>query len=361
MSTMVNTISFADVQPAGKISFREKVGYGLGDTASNFYWQMFLNFLLFFYTDVFGITAAAAGTMFLVVRTWDTGIDPFMGVMADRTHTRWGHYRPYLLWGALPLAVVGVLMFTTPSLTAHGKLIYAYVTYSLIMVAYTFINIPYSALMGVISPNSLERTSVSSYRFVLAYGGLFMVQGLTLPMVKFFGHGNDQRGFQMAMVVYGILAIALFLCGHGSSSGAALGRQETGLHSAHDHSECSHSLVLFHSPRADRPDLYSSFADFDIVCAHLAPAVGFLRGYRRPLGVEDRPKSHRISIFGGIILPETGLDDRRRPGWVAAGLFWFPCQRNPNQPGTNRDSLHDELHSRGCGFSLRSRCSFLQA
>ncbi|HTC95233.1 MAG TPA: MFS transporter [Terriglobales bacterium] len=201
-----------EAQPAAeRLSFKEKVAYGLGDTASNFYWQMFLNFLLFFYTDVFGISAAAAGTMFLVVRTWDTGIDPLVGVMADRTHTRWGHYRPYLLWGAPPLAAMGVLMFTTPGLSTSGKLVYAYVSYSLIMIAYTFINIPYSALMGVISPNSLERTSVSSYRFVLAYGGMFMVQGLTLPMVKFFGHGNDQKGFQMAMVVFGIMAIALFL------------------------------------------------------------------------------------------------------------------------------------------------------
>lgn len=194
-----------------KLSFKEKVGYGLGDTASNFYWQTFLNFLLFFYTDVFGITAAAAGTMFLIVRAADTGIDPIMGVIADRTKTRWGHYRPYLLLGCLPMAIMGVLMFTTPNFSPHGKLVYAYVTYSLIMLAYTFINVPYSALMGVISPNSLERTSVSSYRFVLAYGGLFMVQGLTLPMVQFFGRGNQQKGFQMAMVVYGVLAIALFL------------------------------------------------------------------------------------------------------------------------------------------------------
>jgi GPH family glycoside/pentoside/hexuronide:cation symporter len=199
------------IAASDKLSFKEKVGYGLGDTASNFYWQTFLNFLMFFYTDVFGITAAAAGTMLLVVRTWDTAVDPFMGVIADRTKTRWGHYRPYLLWGCLPLAVMGVLMFTTPNLGPGGKLVYAYVTYSLIMLAYTFINVPYSALMGVISPNSLERTSVSSYRFVLAYGGLFIVQGLTLPMVQFFGRGNQQKGFQMAMVVYGVLAIALFL------------------------------------------------------------------------------------------------------------------------------------------------------
>jgi len=195
----------------GKLSFGEKVGYGLGDTASNFYWQMFLNFLAFFYTDIFGLTAAAAATMFLVVRIPDTFIDPVMGVIADRTQTRWGHYRPYLLWGCIPMAVMGVITFTTPGLSPHGKLVYAYVTYSLIMLAYTFINIPYGALMGVISPNSLERTSVSSFRFVLAYFGLFMVQGLTIPMVKHFGQGNDQKGFQWAMVVYGILAIILFV------------------------------------------------------------------------------------------------------------------------------------------------------
>lgn len=195
----------------GKLSFTEKVGYGLGDTASNFYWQMFLNFLAFFYTDIFGITAAAAATMLLVVRIPDTFIDPVMGIIADRTQTRWGHYRPYLLWGCIPLAVIGVLTFSTPPFSMHGKLVYAYITYSLIMLCYTFINIPYGALMGVISPNSLERTTVSSYRFVLAYIGLFMVQGLTMPMVKHFGGGNDQKGFQLAMVVFGVLAILLFL------------------------------------------------------------------------------------------------------------------------------------------------------
>ena len=212
MSTATSkTSSKAALAAIKGISFKEKVAYGLGDTASNFYWQMFQNFLLFFYTDVFGISAAAVGTMFFVIRTWDTGIDPLMGVIADRTHSRWGHYRPYLLWGCVPISVMGVLMFTTPKLSPYGKLVYAYITYSLTMLAYTFINIPYSALMGVISPNSLERTSVSSYRFVLAYGGLFMVQGLTVPMVKYFGRGNDPMGFEMAMVVYGVLAISLFL------------------------------------------------------------------------------------------------------------------------------------------------------
>jgi glycoside/pentoside/hexuronide:cation symporter, GPH family len=194
-----------------KLSLIEKIGYGVGDTASNFYWQTFLNFLPYFYTDIFGLPAAATATLFVAVRIPDTCIDPVMGVIADRTRTRWGHYRPYLLWGCLPMALMGVAAFTTPKLGPQGKLVYAYLTYGLSMLAYTFINTPYNALMGVISPNSLERTSVSSFRFVLAYGGLFMVQGLTIPMVKRFGQGNDQRGFQLAMAVYGVLAIALFL------------------------------------------------------------------------------------------------------------------------------------------------------
>ena len=194
-----------------RLSVGEKIGYGLGDTASNLYWQVFTNFLLYFYTDVFGIAAAAAGTMMLVVRSWDTFLDPIVGILADRTRTRWGHYRPYLLWGALPIAILGVAMFTTPDFGPSGRLAYAYVTYSLMMLAYTFINIPYSALMGVISPSSTERTSVSSYRFVLAYGGLFTVQGATLFLVKYLGQGDARKGFQGVMVVYGVIAIALFL------------------------------------------------------------------------------------------------------------------------------------------------------
>lgn len=194
-----------------KISIKEKIGYGLGDTASNFYFQMFINFLLFFYTDIFGIPAAAAGTMFLITRIWDAVNDPMMGAIADRTNSRWGKFRPYLIWIVVPIGIFGVLTFTTPNLNVTGKLIYAYVTYTFVMMAYTAINIPYSALMGVISPNSLERTSLSSYRFILAFVGAFIVQGLTLKMVEFFGKGNQAQGFQMAMVVYGILAGILFV------------------------------------------------------------------------------------------------------------------------------------------------------
>ncbi|RPI02787.1 MAG: MFS transporter [Calditrichaeota bacterium] len=194
-----------------KISVKEKIGYGLGDTASNFYWQMFMNFLLFFYTDVFGISAAVAGTMFLVVRIWDTANDPIMGMIADRTNTRWGKFRPWLLWGALPIGIIGVLTFTTPDFSMNGKIIYAYITYTLMIMAYTVVNIPYSALMGVLTPNSLDRTSISSYRFVLAFVAAFIVQGATLPLVKLFGQGNQQVGFKWTMVVYSVAAIALFV------------------------------------------------------------------------------------------------------------------------------------------------------
>ncbi len=193
-----------------EVRFIEKVGYGLGDTASNLYWQMFVNFLMFFYTDIFGISAAAVGTMLMISRFWDAVNDPLMGIIADRTHTRWGRFRPYLIWMSGPLAILGVLTFLTPNFGPTGKLVYAYITYTLIMMAYTAINIPYSALMGVLSPSHQVRTGVSTYRFVLAFVGAFIVQGLTLPLVNFFGRGNQAVGFPMAMVVYGVLAMALF-------------------------------------------------------------------------------------------------------------------------------------------------------
>jgi GPH family glycoside/pentoside/hexuronide:cation symporter len=194
-----------------RLSVGEKIGYGLGDTASNFYWQMFMSFILFFYTDVFGIPAAAAGTMLLITRIWDTGIDPVMGIIADRTNTKWGKFRPYLLWMALPIGIIGVLTFTTPDLSVSGKIVYAYITSTLMMAAYTAINTPYSALMGVLTSNSLERTSISSYRFVLAFVAIFIVQGTTLPLVQFFGNGNQAVGFQWTMIVFSVIAIALFI------------------------------------------------------------------------------------------------------------------------------------------------------
>ncbi|MGA2435585.1 MAG: MFS transporter [Bryobacteraceae bacterium] len=193
-----------------RVSLKEKIAYSLGDSASNLYWKTFEFFLIIFYTDVFGISAAAVGTMLLVTRIADAVADPVMGALADRTKTRWGHFRPYVVWFALPLAAAGVLTFTTPNLAGGAKLIYAYITYSLLMFLYTAVNIPYTALMGVMTSNSIERTSISSVRFIGAFTAGVFVQYFTLIFVKFFGHGNDARGWQLTMALYGILSVALF-------------------------------------------------------------------------------------------------------------------------------------------------------
>jgi GPH family glycoside/pentoside/hexuronide:cation symporter len=206
MKPMKMEIPFED-----RISLKEKVGYSLGDAASNLYWKTFEWFLVFFYTDVFGISAAAVGTMLLITRIADAAADPVMGSIADRTRTRWGHFRPYLLWGAFPFAAAGVLTFTTPNLSGGPKLLYAYVTYSSLMFIYTAVNIPYSALMGVITPNSQERTSISSIRFIGAFTAGMFVQYFTIPLVKLFGRGSDTRGWQLTMALYGALAILLLL------------------------------------------------------------------------------------------------------------------------------------------------------
>lgn len=194
-----------------RVSALEKIGYGLGDTASNIVFQTVMMFMAFFYTDVFGISAAAMGTLFLVVRVIDAITDPLMGAITDRTNTRWGKFRPYLLWLCIPYAVIAVLAFTTPDYTADGKLIYAYVTYTLLMIVYTAINIPYCALGGVITGDTAERVSLNSYRFFLATGGGVLVAATMLGMVEWFGNGNDQKGFQMAMGVFSLLAIIMFV------------------------------------------------------------------------------------------------------------------------------------------------------
>ncbi len=194
-----------------KLSFKEKFSYGFGDLASVLYWQTFMLYFTYFYTDVFLIPAGAAATMFLVSRIWDGVNDPVMGMVADRTKTRWGHFRPYLLWICVPFAVVGVLTFTVPDFGLQGKLVWAYATFILIMMLYTAINIPYTALLGVISPNSDERTSVSSFKFLFAFSAGIIVSATLLPMVKAFGGGNEAKGFQLSFVVYGVAAIIFFL------------------------------------------------------------------------------------------------------------------------------------------------------
>ena len=207
------------------LSVAEKIGYGLGDTASNLYWKLFEFFQLIFYTDVFGISAVAAGTMFFVTKMFDAITDPMVGLISDRTVTAWGRFRPYLLWGAIPFAITGIFTFYTPDFSPTGKLVYAYVTYTAVFMAYTLVNIPYSALMGVISSDPAERTSVCTYRFVLAFAGAIVVQMYTEELVAYFGGTEDriidgvetvivldkQAGFFWTMVCYAIAALILFV------------------------------------------------------------------------------------------------------------------------------------------------------
>ena len=198
-------------EPASqRLSFREKAGYGIGDLGFNLYWANISAFLLIFYTDVMGLAAAAVGTMILVTKIIDAATDPLMGVIADRTRTRFGRFRPYLLWGALPMAFAGVLTWTVPDLGEGGRLLWAYVTFSLMMLAYTVLSTPYSALSGVITADSQQRTTLISFRFIAAFAGTTLVNAFTLDLVQWFGGGDEALGWQLTLALYGAVAAVLF-------------------------------------------------------------------------------------------------------------------------------------------------------
>lgn len=204
------------------IKWTEKVGYGLGDMSSSMFWKLFGAYLMIFYTDVFGISAAIVGTMFAITRVWDSFFDPIVGVVADRTESRWGKFRPYLLYLAVPFSIIGVLTFLTPPLGNTGKVVYAFITYALMMMVYSAINVPYASLLGVMSADIKERNTLATYRMVFAYLGSFIALLLFMPLVNAFG-GEDQSdtmygwltasqfGWMMAVVVIGIASSALFL------------------------------------------------------------------------------------------------------------------------------------------------------
>jgi len=194
-----------------KLSFIEKAGYSLGDAAANFVFMTMILFQLNFYTDTLGIAAASAGSLLLVGRLWDAFFDPMMGVMADRTNTRWGKFRPWVLWTALPWGVVMVLAYTTPDWGYTGKIVYACLTNILLMTLYSANNTPYSAMTGVMTGDVNERTSLSSYRFVAAMIAQLIVGGFTLPLVAKFGHGNNAKGWQMTMGLWATICVVLFL------------------------------------------------------------------------------------------------------------------------------------------------------
>lgn len=200
-----------------KLTLREKFGYGLGDMASNIVYQAVINVLMYFYTDVYGIEAAAAGTLMIVVRFFDAITDPIMGGIADRTRTRWGRYRPWMLWFAIPYGILAVAAFITPDVTPGTKLVYAYISYALLMTAYTAVNIPYSALAGVMTSDKDERSGLQSWRFGMAMMGGFLVTVSVWPLSRLLGGGgrpeNLQLGFPFAVALLAIVGVvALFGC-----------------------------------------------------------------------------------------------------------------------------------------------------
>jgi len=194
-----------------KLSFFEKAGYSLGDGAANFVFMTMILFQLTFYTDTMGLSAGVAGTLLLVGRLWDAFFDPLMGVMADRTNTRWGKFRPWVLWTAIPWGIVMVMAFTVPNFNPTGLLLYAIMTNILLMTLYSANNTPYSALTGVMTADVNERTSLSSYRFFAAMFAQLIVGGFTLPLVAKFGQGDNARGWQMTMGLWAVLSVIFFV------------------------------------------------------------------------------------------------------------------------------------------------------
>ncbi|PTY00146.1 MFS transporter [Opitutus sp. ER46] len=196
-----------------KLRFKEKFAYGLGDTASNFYFQAFNLFLAYYYTDIFGLPSAAVGTLMFITPLLAAVMNPVIGMIADRTQTRWGKFRPYILWGSIPYGILGFLMFANPGFGPGGKLAYAYVTYTLVLFAYAAINTPYSALMGVMSSSSDDRTSLSTYRFACAFTGTLLI-GWLVPELKdaLAGEGgNPATGFRNTMAIFAVLSVGMFL------------------------------------------------------------------------------------------------------------------------------------------------------
>ncbi|MCP4750483.1 MAG: MFS transporter [Proteobacteria bacterium] len=192
-----------------KVPVKEKISYGLGAMACNLVFNMTILYLLYYYTDVFGLAAAAVGTLFLVARIWDAVNDPIMGLIVDRTHTRWGQFRPYLIMGTIPMAIAMVLTFTTPDLGYTGKLIYAYVTYILLGMTYTTANLPYSSLTAVMTQDFDERSTISTIRMSFAIVGGLIVAVCTHPIVKSFP--SEQTGYQVAGIIYAAIATILFV------------------------------------------------------------------------------------------------------------------------------------------------------
>jgi GPH family glycoside/pentoside/hexuronide:cation symporter len=209
------------------LSAREKIGYGLGDAASHIVFDNVMFYMMFFYTDIFGLPVAFVGGMFLIARGLDAVSDPIMGWLADRTRSRWGKFRPYLLWGAAPFGLSCVLAYSTPSLGLTGKMIFAAVTYPLLTLMYTVVNIPYCALGGVITADGTQRISLQSYRFVLATGGGMLSTVLMVPLANWIGGADKASGYQGAIAVLAVAAAGMLLACFATTRERVVPRQET--------------------------------------------------------------------------------------------------------------------------------------
>ena len=194
-----------------KTSLKEKIGYGFGDMSSSMFWKIFSYYLPFFYSNIFGLRLDQVGVLLMVTRIWDAVSDPMMGVIADRTRTKWGKYRPYLLLMALPFAICGIFLFTTPAASPTMKLVWAYVTYIMMMTVYTGINVPYGAMLGVMTDDSDTKTVLSSFRMFFAYGGSFIALFLWEPICNALGGYSTPAGWQHAMMIIATLCFILFL------------------------------------------------------------------------------------------------------------------------------------------------------
>lgn len=201
----------ATLSPSGKLSVMEKIGYSLGDLAANLIFQTLLTFIAFFYTDVYKIPANSAATIIFIGGLAGATFNPLMGLLADRTVTRWGKFRPWILWTAVPFGLIAILAFSTPDLGERGKTIYATLTYILLMLVYSANNLPYSALSGVLTGSMEERNSLSAYRFVAVMVAQLVIQVLLLPLVLILGGGDKVAGFQNTMVIFAAAGTVCFL------------------------------------------------------------------------------------------------------------------------------------------------------
>ncbi len=195
-----------------KLSITEKIGYSLGDLAANLVFQTLMTYLAYFYTDIYGLQADdATALMFIVGTIAAFGFNPIVGAIADRTKSKWGKFRPWILWTAVPLGVISVLAFTTPDFSYKGKVVYAVVTYTLLLLLYASSNLPYSALSGVITGNMKERNSISSFRFVAVMFAQFFVQVFMLPIIIYAGEGDKAVGIEIVMTWLAIIGTILLL------------------------------------------------------------------------------------------------------------------------------------------------------